>query len=239
MNNPAEPPAAVQEAQAVSALMAEARAVDAVLIADLGKAAVGVKRRGELLLAAKEKAGHGNWQATLEKHWPSLNLRTAERWMAQAKNDIVSDLKGVSHAEEADDPDAMCDGCKSLVNVGRPAITGCPDCENLRAGLPLAGTGSLRKGKKPKAGKAPDKPKQGSLELDPKSTVRALLEQCMETAKQLNEQCCYVASEEFGGEELKRIARLAKREFVEAEGKPQWPLLDWIENTLRNVHGGL
>ena len=52
----------------------------------LVKAALSTPSNGEMLKAAKDKVGHGNWETWLAKNCSDIPPRTASRYMRMAKN---------------------------------------------------------------------------------------------------------------------------------------------------------
>lgn len=94
-----EPPAIVRAIDNAAEFIHKARAIDGNLLTDLDCVAAGVKLRGEMLLKAKEAAGHGNWLKALRKHWPGLSRRTASRYIAQANGPTLAHLKKVTHQQ--------------------------------------------------------------------------------------------------------------------------------------------
>lgn len=83
----------VQQLESVAECFAAARAADSEITLFIDRSVQAVRRRGELLLKAKEAAGHGSWAAALKQHWPGLPERTARHYMAQAKSANLADLK--------------------------------------------------------------------------------------------------------------------------------------------------
>ncbi len=99
------PPAIVQSVDQAVAFFNEAMAYSDAAIVDLERACFDVRKRGELLLKAKEIVGHGNWLAFVRQHAKKgESYATIKRYMAQAKSLKLSDLTAHTHLQLPDKP---------------------------------------------------------------------------------------------------------------------------------------
>ncbi len=118
--DPETPPAMVQKADIAAEAIAEARAVDEQIVMQIGQTADLVRKRGELLLKAKNSVPHGEWLETLAKKWPGLPERTARHYMRIAKSANLADLiRTVTHPENT--PSSTTQSQPAATAGGSPA----------------------------------------------------------------------------------------------------------------------
>lgn len=244
------PPAEIRQHKDAASMITEAKSLSDEVLTRNRKSAEDVQRIGELLIAAKKEVGHGGWQAFLRKQWRGLPIRTAQFWMRAAKRNVAhlaESFGKATHSEKDDgdprcgDPHAICDACQAIVNSGRSALAGCPECEAFRSGREPVGTARKPRATSPPPPPPPPavarKPEQGEMDFEApareQERVRSQFTQTAGAALGLREQVQWLARS------VDEFAALARAEglIVEAGEELRCPALDALERLARRFTG--